>query len=126
MDGQKPIEVLTYRTGGDVSRQQILWAALSIAAVLLAFPVGVMVTILMESRSGLFNHPASERGGFAVFAFGEALGSAAGWIAYTNARAGAPTSPRAKLVRVVALVGALLGVLGAVIALALLFRGAVG
>jgi len=120
------LEVLPYRPSSASPYAEIGLTILASVAVLLAFPLGVLVSILMESRTGVFSHAAAERGGFAVFAFGEALGSAAGWIAYRKARRSASTSAsRAKPARWLAFAAALAGAAGTIIALALLCRGAV-
>lgn len=117
-------DVLTYETS--VARRPRIaaaaWAILALVAVLAAFPLGVAVSVLMESKSGgLFTAHQGERGGFAVFACGEALAGAAGWLAFRNAR----RANGAGWTRSVAGAATLLGVLGALIALLILLRGGV-
>jgi len=86
------------------------------------FPLGVAVSILMESKSrGLFTSHQGERGGFAVFACGEVLASAAGWFALRHAR----RANGAKWTKAVAASAGVLGAIGAIIALLILLRDGV-
>jgi len=120
-------DVLTYETSGPLGLRHAriaaaAWAVLAMVAVLAAFPLGVGVSILMESKSGgLFTPHQGERGGFAVFACGEALASAAGWFALLNAR----RANAAKWTKAVATTAGALGSSGAIIALLILLRGGV-
>jgi len=120
-------DVLPYETSGPpgLRRGRIaaaVWAMLALVGVLAAFPIGVGVSILMESKSaGMFTTHQGERGGFAVFACGEALASAAGWFALRNAR----RENGAKWTKGLAAAAGVLGSIGAIIALLIILRGGV-
>jgi hypothetical protein len=120
-------DVLTYETSGWFGSRgariaMAAWAVLALVGVLAAFPLGVAVSILMESKSrGLFTSHQGERGGFAVFACGEVLASAAGWFALRHAR----RANGAKWTKAVAASAGVLGAIGAIIALLILLRDGV-
>jgi hypothetical protein len=91
----------------------------SIALALLAFPLGAITSILLETRFRIVSTTAAERAGFMLFAVMEGIAAAAGAVAAIRARG------RRRSVFRTAIVGAALGAIGSAIVLFLIFIRAI-
>src|SRR5215210_179993 len=102
-----------------IGRRTALIARSSIAFALLAFPVGALVSIVLENQPKLVSNALAQRAGFMLFAIMEGLAAACGFLAVVWSRRRKNSAHRT------AVTGAVLGALGSAIVLFMIFRKAI-
>jgi hypothetical protein len=102
-----------------MERRAARYANASITLALIAFPIGAAASFFMEMRPDLFARAIAERGGFMIFAIMEGLAAACGLMGILSTRG------RTSRSRGTAILGTVLGVLGSIVVLFMIFGGAI-